>query len=260
MNWNTIINNVNTFKIEFDKSYKCINKSVTPTNATLNKHLEILIKNYNSIRAVLNSCYSHLNIKHKKEEHKIFSELRDRLIKVFGRYSLNIKVPLSLSEQLHYNLSADSESESDIESHGSVENLVKMPLTPIEFLNFATKIIPDYDGKPENLQRFLDAIALAETQSEDNVNTLIHLIKTKLVGSSRNAINNENTIAEIINSLKSKVKYESTDVITAKIMNVKQHNKSANQFTKEIEELTKSLENSYIKDGVSSTLAEKYST
>lgn len=33
-----------------------------------------------------------------------------------------------------------------------------MPQTAIEFLNTAAKLIPKYDGKADNLQRFIDAL------------------------------------------------------------------------------------------------------
>lgn len=257
MSWEEILNNIDVLKTEFDKSYKCINKHAPPTELTLNKHIQILIENYNGIRGILNVSYKNLSSDHVKEADSIFSKLRDRLVRVFGRYNLHFHVPSTLSEELDISVDNNSSSESELTEE---ETDVKMVLSALDFLNFASKIIPDFDGKPENLQRFVDAIDLATSQVETHENILINLIKTKLVGTARNAISNETSVAAIIVSLKSKIKSESTDVITAKIMNVKQTNKSANQFSREIEDLTKSLENAFIKDGVSPNLAEKYST
>ena len=43
-------------------------------------------------------------------------------------------------------------------------------------------------------------------------------------------------------------------------MNTKQNNKTANTYCVEIESLTKSLENAYISDGLTTDLASKYAT
>lgn len=189
--------------------------------------------------------------------------MRDKLIRIFARYKLRILVPNYLGEEVDKSLVDDiqsenlSLSESESESDHTEPN---MPLSALDFLNFATKILPEFDGRSENLRRFLDAISWAQTQIEGHENLCVELIKTKLVGSSRNLVGKENSIDQIVNCLKSKVKPESTEVISAKIMNIKQNNKTANQFSVEIENLTKSLENSYIREGVLHSLAEKYST
>jgi len=46
----------------------------------------------------------------------------------------------------------------------------------------------------------------------------------------------------------------------AKLLNTKQSNKNSNAYAKEIQELTKLLQNAYISDGLTPELAEKYST
>lgn len=255
MNWESILNSIEKFEINFNKSYKCINKHQPPTQVTLSKHIDILKENYCCICLTLNDCYQKLTPEHKLEADEIFHKLRDRLVRVFGRYKLHINVPTSLSEQVLVGL-IDNNSSSESEE----EEIENMSLSVLDFLNFATKVIPDFDGKHENLQRFLDSIHLVKTQSAGHEATFVQLIKTKLVGTSRNVISGEETVNEILHSLKTKIKNESTDVIIAKIMNVKQNNKSANQFAKEIEDLTKSLKTAYIVDGLNSELAEQYAT
>lgn len=264
MSWASIVSEIEVLKTEFNKSYKCINKHSTPTTATLNKHIEILSNNYNSIRKILNECYNNLTKDHQQEALHIFTNLRDRLVKVFSRHKLHVHVPISLSEELDITSEdfscSESESETEIVEESEEKVDVNMAISALEFLNFAARIVPDFDLYKDDLQRFIDGIRLAQTQSTGHENTFIEFIKTKLVGTTRSAITTENTVDAIILALKNKIKYESTDVIAAKIMNVKQLNKPANQFSKEIEDLTKSLENAYIKDGVSPSLADKYAT
>jgi len=71
---------------------------------------------------------------------------------------------------------------------------------------------------------------------------VVSLIKTKLKGHARNLIDNENSISEIIDNLKNKVKEVSVDVISAKLLNLQQRQKTANQYVQEVEKLAKALE------------------
>ena len=41
-----------------------------------------------------------------------------------------------------------------------------VPETAIEFLKTAAKLIPEYDGKADNLQRFLDVLCLGDSIKE----------------------------------------------------------------------------------------------
>ena len=261
MNWESFILKYNNYKEEFDKSYKCINKTVPPTEITKDKHIDNIILNYNNICKHITEFYSHLNEPHKKEVLDIFSKLRDRLIRVFSRYKIKYHIPITFNDNVRKESLSETEDSSDSSDSDSVKNLsIKMPLSPLEFLNLGSKILPDFDGNPENLQRFLDAINLVNTQCDTiHLSVFINLIKTKLVGTSRNYIQNEGSIEEIINALQVHAKGDSTEVITAKISSIKQYNKPANAFCKEIEDLTKALQSAYIREGVSTTLAERYS-
>ena len=93
---------------------------------------------------------------------------------------------------------------------------------------------------------------MLNTIKGNNEATAVSLIKTKLKGTD-NLIDNEITISEIIRG-------ESLEVLTAKIMNNKQNNITGNAYNSEIENLTSSLENAYISDGLSCELANRYST
>lgn len=135
-----------------------------------------------------------------------------------------------------------------------------MSQTVVEFLHTASKLIIDFDGKSENLRSFIDSLTLIDSINGSHESTAIAIIKTKLKGTARNLINNETTISDIINKLNNTVKGESVEVLTAKIMNTKQNNKTANGYCSEIELLTKASENAYISDGIPCELATKYST
>ena len=109
-----------------------------------------------------------------------------------------------------------------------------MAQTVVEFIKLATSLIPEFDGRQENLQSFLDSLNLLDTLKGTHEQTAISLIKTKLKGNARNFISNEQTIAAIITTLSSVVKGESVEVISAKLLNLQQKNKTANQYTQEV--------------------------
>lgn len=124
----------------------------------------------------------------------------------------------------------------------------------------AAKLLPDFDGKPENLQSFLDAISLVDLIKGDHEGVAVNLVKTKLKGVARTLISDEATLEAVAERLKSAVKGETPKVLQAKLMAARQNSKSANSYIKEIEDLTKSLAAAYIGDGMSHSMAERYST
>lgn len=187
------------------------------------------------------------------------------------KYKINQEVPHSVEEPLKIDkdilmtcrdtekFDPISEEESDSDSERT-QKYTEMPQSVTEFLSTASKLIVEFDGKPENLRSFLDSLQLVDSIKDSHEQIAVSLIKTKLKGSARNLISQESTILEIINKLKLTVKGESVEVLSAKIMNTKQNNKTANTYCAEIESLTKSLENAYISDGLTTELANKYST
>lgn len=123
------------------------------------------------------------------------------------------------------------------------------------------KTVPDFDGNPDCLLRFLDALELAKLSVGAHEKIAVLTIKTKLIGKARNCLSNtETTIDQIIASVKAGVKSESTDVITGKIMNLRQLNKSAQVYVEELTKLTDALKGAYISEGFTSTIADKYAT
>jgi len=135
----------------------------------------------------------------------------------------------------------------------------EMAITPIEFLKLASSLIAEFDGKAENLKSFLDFLNLVNFLKESHEALAVNLIKTKLKGHARNLIDNENSTSEIIEKLKNKVKGESVDVISAKLLNIQQRQKTVNQYVQEVEKLVNALEGAYINDGMSTELATQYS-
>lgn len=273
MDWLVIITRARQLKEYFDKSYKCLNIERPTKDETVDKHLRILFERLEEIGKLFDTYYPSLTPNHKTAAEAFFADVRDRLVKLLAKRGLEAKIPLTFHERLTYNISlmntqpstsaGNTETDnkgSDADAKGKVSEDPKMPQTIVEFLNFASKIIPDFDGKPENLRSFLDALTLLDSVKDVHELVAVNLIKTKLKGTARNLISNETTIEEVITTLSGTVKGDSVEVISAKLLNVRQGGKNANTYISEIDALTKSLESAYITDGLSQQLAQRYST
>lgn len=155
---------------------------------------------------------------------------------------------------------SDSHDRLSNSEHEQDDNNDEMALTVVEFLNFATKVIPEFDGSPANLQGFIDALNLVNASVGAHVASAVELIKTKLKGNARNYVGTEASINEIVNVLRANIKSESASMIVSKMMNIAQAKKKANDYVKEIEQLSADLKRAYISDGLSIEKADKYVT
>lgn len=283
--WESVYDTLKIHKAELFKSYKCLNKNRPVSEETINRHKTIILSNFEKIKEIINNLKDRLTPEHKVLAWNIFHSCRDRILKISAKHNLHIQVSLSTSSEVKIDIQSSEEEQgsensevSDNDQENSDENIsnivptayiansdqpeitVTMPQTIVEFLSTAARLIPEFDGRPENLQSFVDALNLVESIKDTHETSAVSLIKTKLKGTARNLISSEATIQAVIAKLKGCVKGESVDVISAKIMNVKQQGKNANAYAKEIEDLTKSLEGAYISDGLPHVVATKYAT
>lgn len=195
MDWQQIVTKARLIKEHFDRSYKCLNTDRPTGEKTVEEHLDNLFTRFEQIRALLDEHYPRPTTTHRLSAEVFFTDIRDRLSKLLARRNLSIELPLSLHDRVTYwNTKTETklpptshgtvvltdtqtgpglslrgiEQEVNIETSplpGTVNNSVNiteatMPQTITEFLGLASKLLPDFDGKPENLQGFLDALTL----------------------------------------------------------------------------------------------------
>jgi len=251
--WHETLEAIIKHKETFRKSYKCINKSVPISPQTVKKHLEVLTSSINKIRILLLTYERNFTEENKIQAREIYDDQIGKFKFILQKYNIFQNISNDYSVKITLDL-------DNFENNFDNNNSDEMAQTVAQFLSNASKILPEFDGKAESLQSFIDAIELLELIKDTHETVAVNLVKTKLKGASRNLITNETTLQQIIARLKASVKGESVEVLTAKILNIKQHGKAANVYTKEIEDLTKSLENAYISDGISAELSTKYST
>lgn len=262
--WADLYEEFKKIKLDFDKSYKCVNKTKLPSAQTQFKHITELINKHNEISVILKDIFHVLSEQHKVTVTEFFKSIKDRLEILFERLDLPIIIPADLTTSIKADISENSFNSDSTGTSAETVNEIKeqntMTDTIAGFLTTAAKLLPDFDGTYVHLQRFIDAINLVNLIKNTHEEVAVNLIKSKLTGTARNLITTESTIAEIVAKLKSSIKSEDTQAVTAKLVNARQNNKPTNEYVQEIETLTKQLEMAYISDGLSSEIARKYST
>lgn len=276
--WEELQAQLSEIQTEFNKSYKCLNKTQLPSGATQAKHLNILVTQHNAFVTVLKPFFQKLTPEHKGQVEENFKALKNKLQYILSRQEISNKVPLDFVTKLELKF-MEGENEEEIElpvtptlhiaqsSSSQITKtpkqnprvaLTKMPINTIDFINTATKLLPEFDGKAEGLQTFLNSLDLLETIKETHESVAVAIIKTKVKGTLLTAIDSETTINGIKTIIKANTKGESVQSVTAKLLAVRQNNKNASDFTKEIEELSEKLKIAYLMDGIPGASADRY--
>lgn len=134
--------------------------------------------------------------------------------------------------------------------------------TPKVDIRLGTTLVQMYDGAPENLEAFLDAINLFnDTVTNDFADatpaqkaaaqvTVLRFVKARLSGAARQAITGTNDLAGLLEAVKQNCESSLTsDNLIAKFKNLKQKD-SVENFCNEIEKLTTQLKTIYIKEQI----------
>lgn len=191
---------------------------------------------------------------------------RQKFIKCLKNLNLTYQFGTKPFERVEISKLIEQLNESDISSEEEFdippENPPEMAApTQIEFISAYTKLIPPFDGDLDKKQAFLDALELIRLNVGAHNDVAVSMIKSKLTKKARTCLQaSDNTVQLIINRITTEIKGESSDSIVAKIHNIKQKDKSANKYVKEIEDLAELLKTAFISEGVPPQLAEKYST
>nr|CAH7734108.1 unnamed protein product [Callosobruchus chinensis] len=196
----------------------------------------------------VSKIYATLNDIEQKLILKLFSTLRDRVVRSFQVLQLNYRIPSTLCEHIDPQIKDElieidsTDSETDLDSieieRDSTNTIMTTGMTAIEFFNLASKILPhEYDGSPDRLQSFLDA----------------HTLLT-----ARDLIGDNDSIQDIAQKLRQGIKTESSQGVTSKILGHKQFKKYKTKYAEEIKTLSVKLKRAHISEGVPAAVAEIY--
>lgn len=143
--------------------------------------------------------------------------------------------------------SVNKTSEDDILE----ERAKKKPIMAESFgyLSNTSKIISNtYKGDPNGLRTFIASIELAASATtDDQQDTLVKIIKTKLEGRTLGALpSTVSTAQDIIDALERKVKPDGSTVVVGRLLALKAERGSLQKFQRDAEELADQLRRAYI--------------
>lgn len=132
----------------------------------------------------------------------------------------------------------------------------------IEVIKTVTALLPVYDGTPNKLNNFIDALNVVKqvATNVEHLPTVINIVMTKLEGKARYAFP---AAPASIDAVIAKLREVSTptppEAIIAKLANCKQRS-NITAYTKEIEELTMQLEAAFISKEIPANVAQTMAT
>lgn len=257
-NWERTSRQLLEIKQEVISQSKRAIKKKTPKGEQIRKDIQDnLVKLFNSFTTILASSWHTYNDTERSAARQIFISLRDKVVRAFQILHVNYKVPISCVEKINPLIIEDSGSSSS-----SDEDIFQnMAMSVVDFFNFAGKIIPnEFDGSPNKLQSFLDALELLNRNLNNHEENAVCFVKTRVTGKARDLITTENSLDDIIRTLRNGIKADSSQLLTTKLLNLKQNSKDAVSYSTEIESLAENLKRAYISEGVPHEIAAKYTT
>lgn len=107
-----IIKEISQHKLEFDRIYKCLNKTKQAKKQTVQSNLKLIISEYNCIKSSYINFNHLLNNDYQLYLLQLLTKTHNRLLKVFERLKLHIQIP-KLELPIVENIDSDSESEGE---------------------------------------------------------------------------------------------------------------------------------------------------
>lgn len=134
-------------------------------------------------------------------------------------------------------------------------------MSKIEFLRFASQTIHNsYSGDPLLLESFLNSIELVQECMDVATHTEIFkkFLLTKIDGKALEILpKNIESIDEIKNALRSKIKPINSKVIEGRMLSLKAHPNSMPDYTKQAEELAEAFQRSLVFEGIPHAKAQE---
>lgn len=154
----------------------------------------------------------------------------------------------------------------------ALRKLYKKMAAPTVDLKLGTTLVPTYDGSPESLDSFVDAVLLFQdmvekafaqctpAQKEAANGTVVRFVRTRLTGKARQSVNVNQNLNETLNAVKEHCVSKTTaENLIAKLSTVKQKD-NVNTFCEQVEKITAQLKSVYIKDNIPEATANKMAT
>lgn len=121
-----------------------------------------------------------------------------------------------------------------------------------EYLSFLDRTIKSYAGDPLTLKSFINRIDLAKLSTEDEQKILLKsFVVSRLEGKALECVDTSKSLEEILKTLESCIKPDSSKVVEGKILSLRFNKSNSTDFSKQAEELAEALQRSLVIEGYS---------
>nr|CAI5852712.1 unnamed protein product [Callosobruchus analis] len=263
--WEDIWSKLTNLKQKVINESKRVLKKQVPTIESVRAEIrDNLLMHYNQFVKEVINIQSALDDGQLNLVKKLFSHLRDRVVRSYQVLKVPYKIPTSCIELIKADVLDEDLNfdEEELETRNSIDQLLlNMATTNFEFFNFAAKILPnEFDGSPQRLQSFIDALNLLKVNSVGHEENVRIFVRTKLIGKARELVSDNDSLEDIITKLTTGIRTDSSQMVSSKLLALKKSNKDTTKYATEVEELSTSLKRAYIAEGVPGQVAEKYAT
>lgn len=261
INWEEILSRLSNIKISItNESKRVLKKQVPKTKAVQDEVRDNLLGLFNSFTKIVIGYHKQFSEEQYILVKKLFTSIRDRVIRSFQVLKVPYKVPSSfvgtINKEIFDELALE-ETEEDNRNEPNPEE--SMAMSSIDFFNFASRVLTtEFDGSPSRLAAFLDAAQLVQANAQGNEENASAIVRTKLVGKARDLISEGDSLQEILRKIKNGIKGETSQSVTNKLLGLRQANKEKTQYADEIGKLAAGLKRAYISEGVPAAVAESY--
>lgn len=140
-----------------------------------------------------------------------------------------------------------------------IQDDIEIEMQASEYYKIADNILPkEYDGSPDKLQTFIDALELLNGATPANMLTHgVNFVKTRLSGKARDVVTNQATLVAIAQALRTTIKPEPVGQLIDQLMGLKVEGSRA-EYVRKVEEVGSKLRRSFITDGASVATADSY--
>lgn len=256
-------------------SKRVLKENISRNPETLNINLNLITNTYNNLILEIRKHWELASETDKQYLKEVFIYSRNKIVKSYAVLNCNFYIPTNIYNIISPSIiNSDQESKVDLTEASSdsdkfedtIENFSEnkaqvMEFNQVDLLKLATTTInKNYSGDPSGLQAFIDSINLLSSFATTNElrNILVKIIVSKLEGKARECIlADPNTVEEIVNALKSKIKSESSKVIEGRMQALRTDRNSLQDFSKKAEDLADHLRRSLIMEGISANKAQE---
>lgn len=232
-----------------------------------------LVKIANNLKKSINTNYRKETLVAKLDyANHLFSDIEEQLILHEDKIPVGtLNFLIKASREANFNITSIIQSKLNNNSK-AIQSNQRAKMALVVDVKLGTTLVPIYDGNPENLESFIDAVRLfqqtvnttfeAGTQAQKDAaeQTVVQFVRTRLTSKARQAISANQNLTQMLDAINlhcaSKI---SADSLIAKLKTIKRTD-DLNDYCDKVDKLCSQLKSTYVKDNIPQVIANKMAT